>query len=77
MVDQGSAFESMVEDLSDRVMGSEDDALALNAKVRDMEEEAEISAEMEEVQADENKALMRDIEARDTAIRNLEEAIKM
>lgn len=77
MVDQGSAFESMVEDLSDRVLVLEDDNLALKSTIREMEEAADITAEMEEVQADENKSLMRDLEGRDTIIRNLEEAIKM
>ena len=42
-----------------------------------MEEAAELSAEVEEVQADELKALNRDLEGRDSIIHNLEEAIKM
>ena len=77
MVDQGSAFESMVEDLSNRVLVLEDDNLALKSTIREMEEAADITAEMEEVQADENKSLMRDLEGRDSVIRNLEEAIRM
>ena len=42
-----------------------------------MEESAEIAAEMEEVQSDELKMAMRDLEGRDALIRNLEEAIRM
>ena len=77
VVDQGSAFESMVESLSDRVLMLEDDNLAMQSTIREMEEAADITAEMEEVQADENKTLLRDLEIRDSIIRNLEEAIKM
>lgn len=42
-----------------------------------MEEAAEIAAEMEEVQADELKIMMRDLEGRDALVNNLEEAIRM
>lgn len=77
MVEEGSAFESMVEDLSDRVMALEDDNVALQSTIRELEEAGDIASEMEEVQADENKALMRDVESRDAIIRNLEEAIRM
>lgn len=42
-----------------------------------MEEAAEIAAEMEEVQADELKIMMRDLEGRDALVKNLEEAIRM
>ena len=77
MVEQGAAFESMVEDLSDRVLGLEEQNVALHTIIRELEEAAELTAEMEEVQADELKALSRDLEGRDTMIRNLEEAIKM
>jgi chromosome segregation ATPase len=77
MVEQGAAFESMVEDLSDRVLGLEEQNVALNTILRELEEAAELTTEMEEVQADELKALSRDLEGRDTMIRNLEEAIKM
>jgi len=42
-----------------------------------MEEAAEIAAEMEEVQADELKIMMRDLEGRDSLVKNLEEAIRM
>ena len=38
---------------------------------------AELAAEMEEVQTDELKATMLDLEGRDAVIRNLEEAIRM
>jgi hypothetical protein len=77
MVEQGAAFESMVEDLSDRVLSFEEDITALQTIVREMEEAAELSAEVEEVQTEEIKALWRDVEGRDTIIRNREEAIKM
>lgn len=76
MVDQNAAFEQMVEDLSEKVMVLEDQNISSRGTIREMEEAAEIAAEMEEVQADENKALMRDLEGRDTSILNLEEAIK-
>ena len=77
MVEQGAAFESMVEDLSDRVLSLEEDIVALQTTIREMEEAAELSAEVEEVQMEEIKALLRDVEGRDAIIRNLEEAIKM
>ena len=77
MVEEGSAFESMVEDLSDRVMALEDENVALQSTIREMEEASDIAGEMEEVQAEELKALMRDVDGRDAIIRNLEEAIKM
>ena len=67
----------MVEDLSDRVLSLEEELVASQAMVREMEEAADIAAEMDEVQTDEIKALQRDLEDRDTVIRNLEEAIKM
>lgn len=77
MVEQGAAFEGMVEDLSDRVLSLEEDVVQLQSTIRELEEAAELAAEMEEVQADELKAINRDLEGRDTIIRNLEEAIKM
>lgn len=77
MIEQSSAFEGMVEDLSDRVLSLEEDNALLRATIREMEEAAELTAEMEEVQSDELKALAQDLETRDTIIRNLEEAIKM
>lgn len=77
MVEQGSAFEQMVEDLSDRVLFIEEENLALQTTIRELEEGAELTAEMEEVQADEIKALSRDLEDRETLIRNLEEVIKI
>mmetsp|Transcript_13107 Transcript_13107/g.18555 ORF Transcript_13107/g.18555 Transcript_13107/m.18555 type:complete len:1498 (+) Transcript_13107:112-4605(+) len=77
MLEQGSAFESMVEDLSDRVMALEDANIVLQSTIQEMEEAADVTAEMEEVQADENKYLMKDLEGRDALIRNLEEAIRM
>lgn len=77
VVEESSAFESMVEDLSDRVMALEDENVSLQSTIRELEEAADIAAEMEEVYADENKSVLRDIESRDAIIRNLEEAIRM
>lgn len=77
MVDQGSAFEQMVEEMSDRVLEVEDNNIALQSDIRALEEAAELSAEMEEVQADEIKVLMKELQVRDTVVINLEEAIKM
>jgi dynactin 1 len=77
MVEEGAAFESMVEDLSDRILALEEDNIAMQGTIRELEEASELTAEMEEVQNDELKALYRDLEGRDTIIRNLEEAIKM
>jgi dynactin 1 len=77
MVEQGAAFEGMVEDLSDRVMSMEEFVMTLQGTIREMEEAAELTAEMEEVQTEEIKALYRDMEGRDSIIRNMEEAIKM
>jgi dynactin 1 len=76
-VEESAAFEAMVEEMSDRVLAIEDDNAGLRGTVRELEEAAELTAEMEELQADELKALSRDLEGRDTIIRNLEEAIKM
>lgn len=77
MVDQGAAFEGMVEELSDRLMEMEEQNISLSATIRELEESAELTTEMEEVQAEELKAMTRDLEDRETVIRNLEEAIKM
>lgn len=77
MVDQGSAFEQMVEEMSERVLAVEDNNITLQSDIRELEEAAEISAEMEEAQAEEIKALMKELQSRDTVVVNLEEAIKM
>jgi chromosome segregation ATPase len=76
-VEESAAFESMVEEMSDRVLAIEDENIGLRSTIRELEEAAELTAEMEELQADELKALNRDLEGRDTIIRNLEEVIKM
>jgi len=76
MVDEGSAFEQMVEDMSDRIMALEDNNISLQSMIRELEEAGELNAEMEEAQADEIKALTKDLQNRDTIILNLEEAIK-
>ncbi len=77
MVDQGAAFEGMVEDLSERVLLVEDNNITLQSTIREMEEGAELSAEMEEAQAEEIKMLMLELQNRDTVVINLEQAIKM
>jgi len=77
MLDQASAFEGMVEELSDRVLALEEDNIGLQTTVRELEEAAELTAEMEEVQAEEIKEITLDLEGRDAIIRNLEQAIKM
>ena len=55
----------------------EQDNANLERTIRELEESAEIAAEMEEVQSEELKVVMRDLEGRDAMIRNLEEAIRM
>jgi len=50
MVDQGTAFEKMVEDLSERVMVLEDNNVTLQVTIKELEEGSELNAEMEEVQ---------------------------
>jgi len=77
IVDQGSAFEQMVEEMSDRVLAVEDNNIALQSTIRSLEEAEELNAEMEEAQADEIKALMKELQNRDTVVINLEEAIKI
>lgn len=62
---------------SDKVWNLEEQNANLERTVREMEEAAEIAAEMEEVQADELKIMMRDLEGRDSLVKNLEEAIRM
>ena len=76
MVDQGSAFEQMVVEMSDCVLAVEDNNIALQSTIRSLEEAEEINAEMEEAQADKIKALMIELQNRDTVVINLEEAIK-
>jgi DNA repair exonuclease SbcCD ATPase subunit len=77
MVDQGAAFEQMVEQMSERVIAVEENNLALQGMIRELEDASELSAEMEETQAEEIKALILDLQSRDTVVANLEEAIKM
>lgn len=62
---------------SDKVWNLEEENANLERTLREMEEAAEIAAEMEEVQADELKIMMRDLEGRDALVKNLEEAIRM
>jgi hypothetical protein len=77
MVDTNAVYETMVEELSDKVTNLEDDNIEFRNAVRDLEEAGEMAEEMEEVQAEEIKTLRRDVENREAAVRNLEEAIKM
>ena len=77
IVDQGSAFEEMVEDLSERVLQVEDHNIGMQLTIRDLEEGGELSAEMEEAQAEEIKILMMELQNRETVVLNLEHAIKM
>ena len=77
MVDEGQAYEDLMEEMSDKNILLEDANVALQATIQSLEEAGEIAAEMEEVQAEENKALMADLEERDAKLRNLQEAIKM
>ena len=77
IVDQGSAFEEMVEELSERVLQVEDHNIGLQLTIRDLEEGGELSAEMEEAQAEEIKILMMELQNRETVVLNLEHAIKM
>jgi hypothetical protein len=76
-IDQTSALEETIETLSDKVWNLEDTNAKLERTIREMEESAEIAAEMEEVQAEELKMILRDLEGRDALVRNLEEAIRM
>lgn len=46
MVEQGSAYEVMVEDLSDRVLSLEEELMSLQQTIREMEEAADITAEV-------------------------------
>lgn len=77
MIDQTSALEETIETLSDKVWNLEELNADLNRTIRELEESAEIAAEMEEVQAEEIKMLLRDLDGRDALVRNLEEAIRM
>jgi dynactin 1 len=77
MVDQTTSLEETIEILSDKVWTLEQENADLSRTIRELEESAEIAAEMEEVQSEELKAVMRDLEGRDALIRNLEEAIRM
>ena len=46
MVEQGSAYEVMVEDLSDRVLSLEEELMTCQQTIREMEEAADITAEV-------------------------------
>jgi hypothetical protein len=70
MFKQGSAYEVMVEDLHDRLLILEEELVTLQQTIREMEEAADITAELEEVQTEELKAVNRDMEDRESIIRN-------
>ncbi|KAL7536452.1 hypothetical protein ACHAXR_008842 [Thalassiosira sp. AJA248-18] len=77
IIDQTSSLEETIETLSDKVWHLEEENANLERTIREFEESAEIAAEMEEVQADELKMVLRDLEGRDALVKNLEEAIRM
>ncbi|KAL7481026.1 hypothetical protein ACHAW6_006708, partial [Cyclotella cf. meneghiniana] len=77
MVDQTTSLEETIETLSDKVWALEQRNADLERTIRELEESAEIAAEMEEVQSDELKMVVRDLEGKNALIRNLEEAIRM
>jgi len=77
IIDETTSLEETIETLSDKVWNLEEMNANLERTIREMEESAEIAAEMEEVQSDELKMAMIDLERRDAMIRNLEEAIRM
>ena len=77
IIDETTSLEETIETLSDKVWNLEEMNANLERTIREMEESAEIAAEMEEVQSDELKMAMKDLEGRDALIRNLEEAIRM
>jgi len=77
IIDQTSFLEETIETLSDKVWNLEENNANLERTVREFEESAEIATEMEEVQGEELKMCLRDLEGRDALVRNLEEAIRM
>ncbi|GMH72842.1 hypothetical protein TrST_g8689 [Triparma strigata] len=76
-VDSAKSFEDTVEDLSLKNLQLEDEVTQLEEKVNDLEEEVEMAAEMEEVQAEELSAALLDVQAGETTIKNLQEAIHL
>ena len=77
IIDETTSLEETIETLSHKVWNLEEMNANLERTIREMEESAEIAAEMEEVQSDELNMAMKDLEGRDALIRNLEEAIRM
>eukprot|EP00592_Proboscia_alata_P009603 CAMPEP_0194353680 /NCGR_PEP_ID=MMETSP0174-20130528/1962_1 /TAXON_ID=216777 /ORGANISM="Proboscia alata, Strain PI-D3" /LENGTH=1578 /DNA_ID=CAMNT_0039122335 /DNA_START=264 /DNA_END=5000 /DNA_ORIENTATION=+ len=77
MVDVASGYDGMIEQLSDRVADLEDTNRGFRNNIAELEEVNEVGAEMEEMQAEENKVLLAEHETMETKVRNLEEAIKM
>jgi len=77
IIDQTTSLEETIETLSDKMWSLEQENAELERTIRELEESAEIAAELEEVQGEELKMVMRDLEGRDALVRNLEEAIRM
>jgi hypothetical protein len=63
--------------VEDLLLSLEEELVALQQTIREMEEAADITAELEEVQTEELKAVNRDMEDWEYIIRNLEEALNM
>ncbi len=63
--------------MEDLLLSLEEELVALQQTIREMEEAADITAELEEVQTEELKAVNRDMEDWEYIIRNLEEALNM
>ncbi|GMH91032.1 hypothetical protein TL16_g11941 [Triparma laevis f. inornata] len=76
-VDSARSYEEMVEEMSSKNLQLEDDVKQLTDKITDLEEEVEMAAEMEEVQAEELSAAMEDIQGNDIVVANLQEAIRL
>ena len=76
-IDAGEAYESMLEEITSKNLDLEETISSQLSSIRDLEEQLEISGEMEEVQAEEVKSLTADIGAKDVAIQTLQEAIKV
>ena len=70
IIDQTSSLEETIETLSDKVWNLEEDNANLERTIRELEESAEIAAEMEEVQSEELKMVMKDLEGTDALVGN-------
>ena len=70
IIDETTSLEETIETLSDKVWNLEETNANLERtiRIRDMEESAEIAAEMEEVLSDELKMATKDLEGRDALL---------